>query len=278
MLAFGGALCRLLCLYLPSKLGSKEVQHMKRLLGFAIMGCIFASLVGLSAISEEIRIPADAPLAGTVLIAESFYKIVDDEQVPFEVQVWQGTNGVENTDWFDVRIEAHPGDVILLSPGQYKADVWVLAPGITITTEPDAEEMAEIWGGVEIDADGILLDRIAVTGPTWSIFSGHGIEVNREVVDRITIRNCLIEDNEWYGIHVIGPRGEFREFRVENCVVLNNGGFGIEVQSVENLIITGCTVTGNKEGVHIGRYVIRVEMHDNIISGNREGNVCRKDQ
>jgi nitrous oxidase accessory protein NosD len=242
------------------------------------MGCVFVSLIGLSALSEEIHIPVDAPLAGTVLIAESFYKIVDDEQVPFELQVWQGRNGVENTDWFDVRIEAHPGDVILLSPGQYKADVWVFAPGITITTEPDAEEMAEIWGGVEIDADGIILDRIAVTGPTWSRFSGHGIEVNREVVDRITIRNCLVEDNEWYGIHVIGPRGEIKEFRVENCVVRNNGSFGVEVQGVENLIITGCTVTGNSEGVHMGSNVLNVEMSDNVIYGNRIVDVYRKGQ
>ena len=242
---------------------------MNRLLGFAIMGCIFASLIGLSALSKEIHIPVDAPLAGTVLIAESFYEQVkgEDDPVPLQFEAWQ--NGVMRpSDWFDMRIEAHPGDVLILSPGQYKADLWVFAPGITITTEPDAEGMAEIWGTVEIDADGIILERIAVTGPRKNNSSGHGIEVNREVVDRITIRNCLVEDNEWMGIHVIGPRGEIREFRVENCAVLNNGSFGIEVQGVENLIITGCTVTGNSEGVHIGSNISNVEMSDNVIYGN----------
>jgi len=252
---------------------------MNRLLGFAIMGCIFASLIGLSALTEEIYLPDSTLLSGTVLIAESFYEQVkgEDDPVPLQFEAWQ--NGVMRpSDWFDVRIEAHPGDVIFLSPGQYKADLWVFVRGITITTEPDEEEMAEIWGTVEIDADGIILDRIAVTGPRKNNSSGHGIEVNREVVDRIIIRNCLVEDNEWMGIHVIGPRGEIREFRVENCVVRNNGSFGIEVQGIANLIITGCTVTGNSEGVHIGSYVIHVEMNDNVIYGNRIVNVYRKDQ
>ena len=243
---------------------------MNRLLGFTIMGCIFASLIGLSVLSEEIHLPDSTPLSGTVLIAESFYEQIrgEDELVPLEFQAWPGSSGFRDADWFNMRIEAHPGDVLILSPGQYKADLWVFAPGITITTEPDAEEMAEIWGTVEIDADGIILNRIAVTGPRKHYSSGHGIEVNREVVDRITIRNCLVEDNEWMGIHVIGPRGEIREFRVENCEVLNNGSFGIEAQGVENLIITGCTVTGNKEGVHIGSNVSNVEMSDNVIYGN----------
>lgn len=244
------------------------------------MGCIFASLIGLSVLSEEIHLPDSTPLSGTILIAESFYEQIrgEDELVPLEFQAWPGSSGFRDADWFNMCIEAHPGDVLILSPGQYKADLWVFAPGITITTEPDAEEMAEIWGTVEIDADGIILDRIAVTGPRKHYSSGHGIEVNREVVDRITIRNCLVEDNEWMGIHVIGPRGEIREFRVEHCEVLNNGSFGIEVQGVENLIITGCTITGNSEGVHIGSNVLNVEMSDNVIYGNRLVDVYQKGQ
>ena len=250
---------------------------MKCLLGFAIVGCIFASLIALS---EEIYLPGSTPLSGTVLIAESFYEQIrgEDELVPLEFQAWPGSSGFRDADWFNVRIEAHPGDVFVLSPGQYKADLWIFTPGITITTEPDEEGMAEIWGTVEIDADGIILDRIAVTGPRKHYSSGHGIEVNREVVDRITIRNCLVEDNEWMGIHVIGPRGEIREFRVENWEVLNNRSFGIEVQSVKNLIITGCTITGNSEGVHIGSNVLNVEMSDNVIYGNHLVDVYRKDQ
>jgi len=252
---------------------------MKRLEAFIFVVFISSLLIGFSALPREVHLPDSTPLSGTVLIAESFYEQVkgEDEPVPLQFEAWQ--NGVMRpSDWFDVRIEAHPGDAIVLSPGQYKADLWVFVSGITITTEPDVEEMAEIWGTVEIDADGIILDRIAVTGPRKHYSSGHGIEVNREVVNRITIRNCLVEDNEWMGIHVIGPRGEIREFRVENCEILNNESFGIEVQSVENLIITGCTITGNSEGVHIGSNVLNVEMSDNVISGNRLVDVYRKDQ
>lgn len=250
---------------------------MKRLAGFIFVVFISSLLISFSAFPREVHLPDAAPLRGTVLIAEAFYEIVDDEPVPLEFQAWPGSNGFRDADWFDVRIEAHPGDVVVLSPGQYKADIWVFAPMITITTDPDSKELADIWGTVEIDADGVTLDRIAVTGPRKDYSSGHGIEVNRERLNRITIRNCRVEGNEWMGIHVIGPRGEIMEVLVENCEVLNNGSFGIEVQAVANLIITGCTIAGNKEGVHIGSYVTRVEMHDNEIFGNREGNVYRKE-
>jgi len=253
---------------------------MKRLEAFIFVVFISSLLIGFSALPREVHLSDSTPLSGTVLIAESFYEQIrgEDELVPLEFQAWPGSSGFRDADWFNMRIEAHPGDVLILSPGQYKADLWVFVSGITITTEPDVEEMAEIWGTVEIDADGIILDRIAVTGPRKHYSSGHGIEVNREVVNRITIRNCLVEDNEWMGIHVIGPRGEIREFRVEDCEVLNNASFGIEVQSVENLIITGCTITGNSEGVHIGSNVLNVEMSDNVISGNRLVDVYQKGQ
>ena len=72
-------------------------------------------------------------------------------------------------------------------------------------------------------------------------------------------------------------RGAIGELRVENCQVLNNGSYGIEAQSVRKLVITGCTIAGNSEGVHVGSHVDQVEMHDNAISGNRVVDVYRKD-
>jgi len=227
--------------------------------------------------AETIYLPGEVTLSGTILVAEAFYETVEDVLVPLQFQVWPGSHGMRDAEWFDVRIEAHPGDVIILSAGTYPIALWVFAPGIKITTEEDAEEQAIIHGTVEIDADRVTLDRIAVVGARMYSLSGHGIEVNREVVNQITIRNCRVEGNEWMGIHVIGPRGEITELRIEDCQVLNNGSFGIEAQSVVNLIITGCTITGNSEGVHIGSYVISVEMHDNIIAQNRFADVYRKE-
>ena len=54
---------------------------------------------------------------------------------------------------------------------------------------------------------------------------------------------------------------------------------GMDAQSVVNLIITGCTIIDNGwhfdhgVGVRIGSYVEHVQMHDNVISGNRFANV-----
>lgn len=228
--------------------------------------------------ASTIHLPGETTLSGTVLISEAFYEQVkgEDEPVPLEFAAWPGSHGMRDADWFDVRIEAHPGDVIVLSAGTYPIALWVFTPGITITTEEAAEEQAIIHGTVEIDADRVTLDRIAVVGGRMYGLSGHGIEVNREVIDRVAIRNCRVEGNEWMGIHVIGPRGEITELRIEDCQVLNNGSFGIEAQSVENLIITGCTITENSEGVHIGSYVKHVKMHDNNITQNRFANVFVK--
>ena len=239
-----------------------------------------AILVGLSGVAKEISIPQEALLGGNVVIAESgsFYeKGRDGELVPREFQAWPGDHGWRSADWFDVRIEADRGDVLVLAPGTYTSDVWIFVAGITVTTQPNAAAAAEIWGTVEIDADAVTLDRIAVIGAKKGNSSGHGIEINRERINRITVRNCRVEGNEWMGIHVIGPRGEITELRVENCRVVNNGSFGIEAQAVRSLVITGCTVTGNSQGVHIGSHVDAVEMHDNVITGNRDANVYRKE-
>jgi len=249
-------------------------RHYQRAITIALLLLL---VFGLSAIGREIHIPADAPLAGTVLIAESFYKTVDGDQIPLELQIWQGGNGVGTTDWFDERIEAHPGDVIVLAPGQYKADIWILTPRLTVTTDPAVTEMADIWGTVEVDADAVILDRIAVTGPRKNMSSGHGIEINRELLDHIVIRNCLVEGNEWMGIHVIGPRGEISELRVENCEIRNNGSFGLEVQGVDHLIATGCTITANDQGIHIGSNVNQVTLENNTVTGNRSTNIFRKE-
>ena len=111
---------------------------MKCLQSLIFVAFIFTLLIGFSALSEEIHLPDSTPLSGTVLIAESFYEQVkgEDDPVPIQFEAWQ--NGVmRSSDWFDVRIEAHPGDVIFLAPRLYTADLWVFVRGITITTEPD---------------------------------------------------------------------------------------------------------------------------------------------
>jgi len=223
---------------------------------------------------------------GHVIIAEtgSFYETGrDGKLVPVEFQAWPGDHGWRSADWFDVRIEADHGDVIVLAPGLHKFDLWVFSPEITITSDPNAEEIAEIWGTVEIDADGVTLDRIAVIGPKKDNSSGHGIEVNRELINRITIRNCRSAENEWTGIHIIGPRGTIDELRVEDCELVHNGMDGMDAQFVVNLIITGCTITDNGwdfehgVGVRIASSVEHVEMFDNVITGNREADVYRKE-
>ena len=238
--------------------------------------CLF---VGLLVLGRQIHIPNEVEVFDHVIIAEAgaFYEETKHgELIPREFQVWPGEHGLRSADWFDVRIEADRGDVIVLAPGIYTADVWIFAAGVTVTTDPAAETLGQIHGTVEIDADGVTLDRIGVIGPKKDNSSGHGIEINQKVVNFVTVRNCLIKDNEWYGIHVLGAGGEIIELRVENCEVFDNGYFGIEAQSVRRLVITGCTISRNREGVHVGSNVDQVEMWNNTISGNHIHDVYRK--
>jgi len=256
---------------------------MRQLTRFLALSTLCIS-VGLLSLADEIHLPDVTPLSGDVVIADWFYKEVSKNVViPREFSAWPGELGLRDSDWYDVRIEAHPGDVIVLSPGTYHMALWVFTPGITITTEEGAEEQAMIHGTVEIDADRVTVDNIAVVGERMYLRSGHGIEVNREVIDRIAIRNCRVEGNDWTGIHIIGPHGEIDELRIEDCQAIENGIDGVDSQHVNHLIITGCTITGNGwhydggVGVRIGNCVINVEMHDNIITQNRFADVYHKE-
>ena len=237
----------------------------------------------LSVAGKEIRIPAEALLQGNVLIAERFEEKDGNEWVPLAFPVWPGDNGMRTPDWFAVRIEAHPGDILVLDPGRYQAQIWVFAQRITIRTDPEADELAVIHGTVEVDADGVTLERIGVTDSGNPRDSGHGIEVNRELLDTITVRGCRSCGNRWTGLHIVGARGQIEELRVEDCELCDNGMDGMDAVTVNRLVITGCTITGNGwslstgVGVRILSSVLQVEMANNVIEGNRYADVHRKE-
>jgi len=242
-----------------------------------VVCCIVFVAVG--GMARDILIPEEALLQGNVAIAEWFYQVDrDGNTIARELQVWPGNNGLREPDYFDTLIIAAPGDVILVAPGTYTADLWIYTPNLTITTvQEEASEpvvRASIWGTVEIDADRVVLDKLVVTGPRKLTSSGHGIEINREVVRWVTIRDCRSVDNDWTGIHIIGARGQMREMRIESCEMSGNGMDGLDAQNVDSLIIIGCTVTGNGvAGLRINRYVNDVLLENNIVSGNPEGNI-----
>ncbi len=246
-------------------------------IGVALLLC--AATVAAGAVAREISIPEETMLQGNVAIAEWFYQVDrEGNTIARDLQVWPGSNGLREPDYFDTLIIAAPGDVILLAPGTYTADLWVYTPNLTITTvqEEGSEQVvrASIWGTVEIDADRVVLDKLVVTGPRKLSSSGHGIEINREVVRWVTIRDCRSVDNDWTGIHTIGVRGQMREMRVENCELSGNGMDGLDAQNVDSLIITGCTVTGNGvAGLRINRYINDMLLENNVVSGNPEGNI-----
>ena len=243
----------------------------------AVVLCLASMVVG--AVAREILIPEETTMQGDVAIAEWFYRTdVEGNTIARELQVWFREDGLREPDYFDTLILASPGDVIVLSPGSYTADLWIYSPGITITTaqDPDSDEIvrASIWGTVEIDADRVVLDGIEVTGPRKHLSSGHGIVVNREVARLVTIRNCRSVDNDWTGIHMIGARGQMAEMRVENCELSGNGMDGLDAQNIDSVIITGCTVTGNGvAGLRINRYINNLVLENNIVTGNRAGDI-----
>jgi len=239
--------------------------------------------MGSLASGREIRLPEEAALAGSVLIAERFMEGEGDDATPIDFPVWPGSNGMRPSTWFNVHVEAHPGDVVVLSPGAYEAQIWIFTPRITIMTDSEADELAVIEGTIEIDADRVTLERIAVTNSSNPGDSGHGIEVNRSRLDHVVIRECRSSGNRWTGIHIIGVNGTIQEMRIEDCELINNGGDGMDATSTRRLIVTGCTITGNGwdlaigVGVRIGYYVESIEMHDNVIEDNRFADVWRRE-
>jgi hypothetical protein len=246
-------------------------------------------LASFLASAREIRLPAEGALAGNVVIAEWFYKTEHvkgkDVTTPRTFQLWPQKNGAKASDWLDGRIEAQPGDVIVLSPGSYSAQLWVFTPGVTITTDPSSQDRAAIQGTLEVDADRVTIDRIAVVGPhtVGTSPGGHGIELNRTFLDWVTIRNCRIAGNPWTGIHIVGDEGEMVEIRVEFCEIAGNGTDGMDCRFAARLVLTGCTITGNGTsndagvGLRLERGIGQVTLEKTTISGNRNGDVCTSD-
>jgi len=234
-------------------------------------------------VARDIWLPEEGAIVGNVLIAERFMEGEGDDAVPIDFPAW-GEKTLRPSTWFDVQIEAHPGDVIVIEPGFYEAQVWIFVPNVTVMTAPEAEDLAVIRGTIEVDADRVTLERIGVTNSSNPRDSGHGIEVNGDLLDVITIRQCRSFGNRWTGIHMIGVRGTIREMRVEECELVDNGMDGMDTKSIRYLIVTGCTITGNGwdlaagVGLRIGRYVQTVELEDNTIAGNRFADVYRKEE
>ena len=246
-----------------------------------VVGIILLAVVQVAA--REIYIPLEAQLSGNVLIAEQFTEYIDNEWIPLEFPAWPGESGFRPSSWFSVLIEAHPGDVLILAPGMYEAQLWIFAPQVTIITEPVSAELAIIQGTIEIDADRVTLERIGVTNSSLSGTSGHGIEVNADLLDYVTIRECRSYENRWTGIHMIGVRGTIVEMRIEDCELTDNGMDGMDAKSINHLIVTGCTISGNgwglanAVGIRIGSSVQIVELENNIVEGNRSEDIYRRE-
>ena len=240
-------------------------------------------LIVAPAAAREIRLPEEAGVAGSVLIAERFMEGEGDDAIPVEFPAWAGERGLRPSTWFKSQIEAHPGDVIVIQPGAYQAQLWIFTPGITVMTDPAEEGLAVIHGTIEVDADRVTLERIGVTDSSNSGDSGHGIEVNGDLLDVITIRGCRSSGNRWTGIHMIGVRGTIQEMRVEDCELVDNGMDGMDAKMTTRLIVMGCTITGNGwdlatgVGLRIGSYVQTVELEDNTITGNRFADIYRRE-
>jgi len=259
---------------------------MKRSMAVAAL-CL--ALLGAASFGREIRIPSEFALSGQVVIAEWFYQTQrvggKDVTTPRTFPLWPLGKGAWTSDQLDSRIEAKPGDVILLAPGIYSAQLWIFTPGITIATDPSSESLAAIQGTVEVDADRVTIDRIAVVGPhtVGKNAGGHGIELNRSFLDSVTIRNCRIAGNPWTGIHIVGESGEMVEIRVESCEISGNGTDGMDCRYATRLVITGCTLTGNGAsnkagvGLRLERGIGQVVIENTTISGNPNGDVCTSD-
>jgi Right handed beta helix region len=247
-----------------------------------LMAAVILLIAGQLAVAREIYIPQDVLLSGNVLIAEEFTEYSDGDLIPIAFPVWPGERGLRPSSWFNVLIEVHPGDVLILAPGEYEAQLWIFTPQITIMTDPESAELAVIRGTIEIDADRVTLERIGVTNSSRSSDSGHGIEINGALLDYVTIRECRSYNNRWTGIHMIGVGGWITEMRVENCELVDNGMDGMDAHLMDLLIITGCTITGNGwdqsngVGVRIGISVLKIEMENNLIEANRYADVYRK--
>ncbi len=109
-------------------------------------------------------------------------------------------------------------------------------------------------------ANGVSFKKIASPEPFAQVIMNRGA-LTREFDEHIVIRGLKILVNEIYGkTQFPGMRGQLgffcvRDLRLEDIRIpdLEPTSYGIHVCTFEDLSITGCKISGKKDGIHLGR-------------------------
>ena len=123
------------------------------------------------------------------------------------------------------------------------------------------------------DADGIVIENLTLSG------GGRDGLTLQESGPTITVRDCRIEDNTFFGVAAFNSTAALEDVVVTGngtpCSTNpNGGGIGIGSFAGSSLVCTGCTVTGNdggESGCDIGAQASRASnatFQDSTISGD----------
>ncbi len=163
------------------------------------------------------------------------------------------------------------GDVIVVWPGQDVGAVAARHPGALVelgegrhapfTLEVPAtvrgRDGAVLGGGVLVAADGARLEGLEVVGGEGGVL----VEADHVVLDRVVVRGA-----ELHGIEVVDGSATITDCRVSGLT--SPWAQGIEIRNAltrPRTVVSGCTVEGGQEG--IVSHVARLEVLDNSVTG-----------
>jgi len=170
----------------------------------------------------------------------------------------------------DAALSAEDGDIILVDPGVYPADVtrwkqndlmiWAPEGRAHFKAEGAAESNKAIW---MIEGRNFTAENIEFSGARVRDRNGAGVRIHAN--GKVTLRNCYFHDNE------NGVLGDADEILIDRCVFDRNGSTGSGDAEGHNLYVWGTSVTIQNSYIHrgLGGHDVKTRGETNTILANR---------
>ena len=141
---------------------------------------------------------------------------------------------------------ADPGDTVSVRKGVYTENIFIGKP---LTLQGEDRETVIVDGGGSGDVVHITASDVSMTGLT--VRNGNnGIVIRSSLpIDHITLDDLIITSNTNHGIF---SRNSGGYHRIENCIISDNGEYGLSAHHFTRSRIRNCEIFQNNGGLYTG--------------------------
>lgn len=142
--------------------------------------------------------------------------------------------------------KASSGDTVNVAAGTYYEHVTI---GKSLTLQGADRETTVIDGGGSGDVIYVSADYVTISGLTAT--NGNiGIRfLANYTIDHVTLRDVVVTSNATNGIRAVHNNPSSYHL-IEDCIISDNGGWGLQANEFGYSTIRNCEVFGNGGGLH----------------------------